>query len=739
MQRLLWFCLALTLSAQTIPVPGLKAKVEILRDRWGVPHIYAANAHDLFLAQGWIAAQDRLYQIDLWRRQGTGHLAEVLGPKYVAADRVARLVRYRGNWNDEWRAYSPDAQAIAMAFTAGINAYIDSLAGRWPAEFAAAGYGPAKWQPEDITARIAGLSMLRNASSEVTRALDIQRFGLDRVREVLTTDPPVTIQIPKGLKLDEIRAEMTRDLSAATGAIRLGDAELDGSNNWVIDGSLSSTGKPLLASDPHRAISIPSLRKTVHLVAPGWNVIGAGEPALPGVALGHNEEIGFGFTIVGIDQQDLYVERLNPANPNQYRYRDEWLDFEIERAEIAVKGSAPALVELKYTRHGPVIYEDRSRNLAVALRWVGGEPGGAGYLPALALARAKNWTEFRDAAAKYKTPSENLIYADRGGNIGWIAGGLTPVRKGWTGLLPVPGETGDYEWAGWLSIDQMPQRFNPREHWIATANANHLPPGYPHALGFEFSPPYRFARVAEMLTQGRAFTVADFVRMQHDIVAHPARRFQKVLQGWRPASERGIEFRKRMLAWNGEMAVTSVEATVFEVWMSALRTAVFGDIGLRVSRPQLLAALDKKADGTALTKALDSALDQLTKAFGPEGPKWQWGAVHQVGLRHPIDKAEFHIAPRPRGGSADTVMASGWAANRPFATNHGASFKMVLDTADWDRSVMTNTPGESGDPASPHYRDLFDDWLAGRPHPMPFTRAAVEAATVERVTLAPKP
>jgi len=737
MRWLTWLACSLALPAQTISVPGLKSRVEILRDRWGVPHIYATNAHDLFLAQGWVAAKDRLFQIDLWRRQGTGRLAEVLGPKYLVSDRIARLVRYRGDWNEEWRSYSPDARAIAMAFTAGINAYIDSLGGKRTKEFAVAGYDPGRWRPEDVTARIAGLAMLRNASSEIARALDIQRFGLDRVREVLTTDPPVRIEIPKGLEIDEIRPEMIRDLAAATRAVRLGDGELDGSNNWVVDGTLSATGKPLLASDPHRTLSIPSLRKTVHLVAPGWNVIGAGEPALPGVALGHNEEIGFGFTIVGIDQQDLYLERLNPQNLNQYRYRDQWVDCEIEREEIPVKGAPPAIVELKYTRHGPVIYEDHTRRLAVALRWAGSEPGGAGYLPALALARAKNWTEFRRAAAHYKTPSENLVYADRAGNIGWIAAGLTPVRQGWSGLLPVPGDTGEFEWQGWLSIDQMPQRYNPREHWIATANANHLPPGYPHVLGFEFSPAYRYQRLAQLLGGAQRFTVADFVRMQQDITALSAKQFQNILRRWRPTTEAGKNFQRRLLAWSGEMAVDSVEATVFEAWLSALGPALFGEIGGRVSRPRLLAELDRSADLSVLGKALGDALDRLKRTWGPESAKWQWGHVHQIAFRHPIDHPDFHLPPRPRGGSADTVMASGWDPTRPFATNHGASFKMVLDTADWDRSVMTNAPGESGDPDSPHYRDLVDDWLAGRPHPLPFTRAAVEAVTVERLTLVP--
>jgi penicillin amidase len=733
MTRCLLALFAISISAAPLKVVGLKAPVEILRDKWGVPHIYAKNVHDLFFAQGWMAAQDRLFQIDLWRRQGVGHLAEVLGPKYVARDRIARLVRFRGNWNEEWRAYAPDAQAIAMAFTRGINAYIDSLGGKRPPDFAAAGYDPAKWQPEDVTARIAGLAMLRNAASEVERALDIQKYGLDKVNEVLVTDPPVKIEVPRGLDLNAISADMVRDFRAAVGEIRLED----GSNNWVVDGTRSATGKPILASDPHRALAMPSLRKTVHLVAPGWNVIGAGEPALPGVALGHNEQIGFGFTIVGIDQQDLYIEKLNPSNPSQYRAGNRWVEMERETTTIAVKGAKPAVVELKYTRHGPVIWEDAARRIAVALRWVGAEPGGAGYLSALGIARAKNWSEFRQAVAQYKTPSENLLYADRAGNIGWIAGGLTPVRKNWTGLLPVPGETNDYEWSGWLSIDQMPQKHNPPEHWIATANANHLPPGYQYVLGYEFSPPFRFDRLRELLTGSRKFTVSEFAQMQSDVVSTPAQRFQGILRQWTPVGASAKKVRERFLRWDAAMSTDAIEPVIFEMWMEALKQGVFGPIGVRAGRPALLRALEAQANHPALEPALDAALAKLTAAFGPEGPKWKWGAVHQVEFRHPVDRPEFHVPPFARGGSADTVNAASWRAVRPFATNHGASFRQVLDFADWDRSVMTNVPGESGDPASKHYRDLVTGWRDGRHHPMPYSRAAVEAATEEKIELVP--
>ncbi len=425
---LLLLAAAFHLGAADVPLEGLRQPVEILRDRWGVPHIYAANADDLFFAQGYIAARDRLFQIDLWRRVGTGKLAEALGPQAIARDRMARLVRFRGDWNAEWAGYGPDTRQIAVAFTAGINAYIGSLGGKRPLEFRLAGYDPGLWEPEDIVARIAGLLMTRNVVREVQRALDIQRFGLEKVQKFLPPDPLVPIHPPNGLDLAEITGAILRDYSEAIGGVRFPDPlrsevtpgpagellaslfpDAQGSNNWVVGGTLSATGKPLLASDPHRPVQIPSLRKTVHLVAPGWNVIGAGEPALPGVALGHNQEIGFGFTIVGIDQGDLYVEKLNPANRNEYLHRGAWRKMEVVRESLAVRGAGPRTIELRYTVHGPVIHEEPGRHRAYALRWVGAEPGGAGYLAALSVARAKNWPQFLQALTRYKVPSENMV------------------------------------------------------------------------------------------------------------------------------------------------------------------------------------------------------------------------------------------------------------------------------------------------------------------------------------------
>jgi len=735
---LLAWLLAAQASVTTLPAPGLERPVDILRDRWGVPHIYAQTQRDAFFAQGYIAAQDRLWQLDMWRRQGSGRLAEVMGPSAIPRDRLARLVRFRGNWDEEWRSYAPDAKVIAEAFTNGINAYIKTLNGKRTAEFAAAGFDPGLWEPRDVVSRVAGLLMCRNLTRELQRALDIRAHGLDAVARLFPPDPFVKLEIPRGLDLEALDPAILRDYSEAVNQPRMDLLALDrtGSNNWVIDGTLSATGKPLLANDPHRPIQLPSLRKTVHLVAPGLNVIGAGEPSLPGIALGHNEFAGFGFTIVGTDQQDLYVEELNPANPLEYRHKGAWRKMEVERETIAVKGVPARVVELKYTIHGPVLHED-SRH-AFALKWVGAEPGGAGYLPALSLMRSKNWTEFRANTARYKVPSENLVYADRAGNIGWIAAGWAPLRKNWTGLLPVPGASGDYEWSGYLALADHPQRYNPKEHFIATANHKILPEKYPHMLAYEWAQPFRFERVVELLTGRARLTVNDLAAMQNDIVSLPARRLLAVLRKTPAAGPaRTKAARDRLLAWNASLDADSSNALIFEVWMTRLGPALFGpDLGARVDTRQILLTLeaDPARHGKLLHDTLDASLAELEKAFGPDHARWHWGRVHQVLFRHSLAKAQWNRGPFARPGDANTVNATSGTAFRQTA---GASFRMVLDPANWDASVITNTPGESGDPASKHYDDLIQSWASGQHHPLPYSRRAVEAATVERLRLRP--
>ncbi|MFM8393900.1 MAG: penicillin acylase family protein, partial [Acidobacteriota bacterium] len=510
------------------------------------------------------------------------------------------------------------------------------------------------------------------------------------------------------------------------------------------------SGKPLLANDPHRTIALPSLRYLVHLVGPGWNVIGAGEPTLPGVAAGHNERVAFGFTIVGIDQQDIYVEELNPANPNEYRYRGRWEKMRIEREQIRVKGEPqPREVELKFTIHGPVIHEDGARHRAYALRWVGSEPGTAGYLASLSLNRVRNWPEFLQAMERWKVPSENLIYADVEGNIGWVAAGLTPIRRNWSGMIPVPGASGEYEWEGFLPVSELPQSFNPARHYIATANHNILPPGYSKQLGYEWASPIRYERIDEVLRRpGVKYTVADFERLQHDEVSLPARRLIEVLKATRLEDPELQPYLRLLREWDGRLGRDSAAAALFEIWLTRLPEAVFrrrvsaeqwSQIASRIPLERVIEALRTGRETAAIRQSLSAAVTDARTRLGDDVSRWRWGSLHRAPFNHPLatDEARrelLNLASVERGGDGNTINNTSGAN---FQQTHGASFREILDVSDWDRSVGTNTPGQSGQPGSRHYDDLLKLWAEGRYFPLLYSRQRVEAGARQRLRLDP--
>ncbi len=751
---------ALAQTSGRLAVAGLSKPVHVIRDPWGIPHIYAETQDDLFFAQGFVAAQDRLFQMEVWRRTAEGRLAEILGPQYVERDRIARLLRYRGDLDAEYASYAPDAKGIVESFVRGVNAYIETVRDRLPVEFELAGFRPEPWTPEVCLSRLASLGVTGYAAYEVGRALLVRELGAEAAADLFPPDPTPAIpplQVPEGLDLALVDPRVLAGFLAAGSPVSFAAPPRDGSNNWVVDGSLSATGKPLLANDPHRSIGVPSLRWMVHLVGPGWNVIGAGEPALPGVAAGHNDKVGFGFTIVGIDQQDLYVEEVNPENPNEVRSRGAWVPMRVERETIRVKGADPVTVELKFTGHGPVVFADPLRHRAWALRWVGSEPGTAGYLGSLSLNRARSWPEFLKALEHWKVPSENLLYADVDGNIGWKVAGLTPLRKGWNGLLPVPGD-GRYEWQGFLPAAELPQDFNPGRHFLATANHNILPPGYPHVLGYDWAPRFRADRLAEVLSQpGRRFTAEDFQRLQHDDLSGPARELIGLLVQAQGADAELKPFVDRLAKWDRVVSKDSGDAALFVLWMNRLPAAAFqkrvpapvwpvasrglsSDNLLRLLRedsPRWFGEDPKAGRDAALLAALREAVAEARKRMGDDPSTWRWGAIHRTAFRHPLAGHDpmFELPTYELGGDGDTVHVTG---GLDFKVDFGASFREILDVADWDRSVATSVPGQSGQPLSPHYADLLPLWAEGKYFPLLYSRGRIEAESKERLILEPE-
>ncbi|HVW68501.1 MAG TPA: penicillin acylase family protein [Steroidobacteraceae bacterium] len=741
--------------------PGLHHVVRVQRDKWGVAHIYASDSLDLFFAQGFVAAQDRLFQMEMWKRAGQGRLAEILGPSAVERDAQARRLRYRGDLKAEYASYAPDTLEILRAFTDGINAYIKALqapGGRGlPLEFQIAGFAPEPWQPTDCLNRLAAYSMMNNASGELLHAQLVALLGAAEATKLFTFEPHAQLTPAPGVDFSGLSPALLANVVSSDQRIPFPASSLQESNNWTVSGSMTATGKPILANDPHRVIAEPSLRYIVHLVAPGWNVIGAGEPALPGVAAGHNEQIAWGFTIFGLDQQDLYLETLDPAQPDRYETPSGWRTMTVSSETIAVRGGAPVTVSLKYTRHGPVLWEDGKR--ALALRWVGAEPGTAGYLGSLSLDRARNWKEFEEAMPRWKVPSENIVYADRNGNIGEHSTGLAPHRVSFNGLLPVPGN-GHYEWQGFLRNADLPHHFNPAEQFIATANHKMIPDDYAFAVGFEWAPPTRFQRIHDVLEEarrtGHKVTVDDMGALQSDVVSLIARRLQPLLQAALAAQGDSVAASTRaaadlLLHWDGALREDSAPAVLFELWTPELTRLVMDRVVPGAARQvvppwptaKVVSVLATLGDGRdlILLQALTAARERLETLQGSDPAKWTWGALHEVYFRHALDAAPgaaalFDRGPFPRSGDGDVVQATS-VDRKTFEQVAGASYREVFDLSNWDHSLAVNVPGQSGQPGSPHYDDLLPLWRAGRFFELAYSREAVDAVTTDTLELRP--
>jgi penicillin G amidase len=758
-------------------VAGLREPAEILVDRWGVPHIYAANHDDAFFAQGFNAARDRLFQIDLWRRRGLGRLAEVLGPSYVEHDKAARLFLYRGDMANEWAAYGTDAQSIASAFVAGINAYVGWLGNHpdhMPLEFKLLGYGPSKWEPGDVV-RIRSHGLTRNLTSEVARAhtvcLTDPQHGLkyDQIRVGL--QPAWDTKVPEGLDpclprdvlrlfmlaTDEVHVTKEGVNQAATPRPS-GPDIAEGSNNWVIAPAKTATGRPMLANDPHRAYSTPSLRYIAHINAPGMSIIGAGEPALPGISIGHNGTIAFGLTIFNVDQEDLYVYEINPSNAREYRYKGAWEPMRIVRESIDVKGAASVPTELVFTRHGPVIYDDASKHRAYAVRTGWLEPGMAPYFGSVSYMRASNFAEFQRAMLHWGAPTENQVYADVSGNIGWIPGGLAPIRPNWDGLLPVPGD-GRYEWAGFWPGNKLPSSYNPPNGYVTTSNEMNLPAGYPYQerkLGFEWTNGSRHARIDEVLQALPKVSIEDSMKLQNDVTSIPARRLVALLAPLHADNRNAAAALSLLRGWDAREVPESAQAALMEVWISRHLDRAFTDAVLppnaagAIAGPDMAVMLDMLEKPGAvpnrdriLIETLGSAYSEMEKLQGVDPKAWQWGKLHHSLPEHPLLHAvdgetlrRLQPGPYPTPGGPYTPNASGYRGS-DFQLTGGPSFRMVLDVGNWDNSRAVNYPGQSGNPDDAHYRDLTEMWLTGKYFPLLYSRDAVEKATVTRILLRP--
>jgi penicillin amidase len=803
----------------SLHLAGLEKRVEVLRDEWGVPHIYAGSAHDLFLAQGYVHAQDRLWQMELQRRAGSGRLSEVLGEVTLEVDRFFRTVGLNRAAEAEFETIDAETRGVLEAYAAGVNAYLTSYAHRRPVEFKLLRFDPEPWQPVDSLywAKVMAWNLGCNWDSELIRARLAARLGADLAADLeplFPADNPAMVHgrglaagaapPPNGWRSDALRDALrmveglfqprSMDPSLAAplpGPLQTG-ARGGGSNQWVVAGSRSDSGKPLLANDTHMQLQIPAIWYEVHLDGGDYHVTGVSLPGLPGVVVGHNERCAWGMTTAWQDAQDLYVERLNPANPHQYEFQGTWLDAEVISEEIRVKGrSAPVIQEVVLTHHGPIVSDLVGEPTPLALRWVALEPSNL-LRSALGYNRARDWHEFRAALADWSTPAHNFVYADVDGNIGLLQAGWMPVRGGGPspasgvsgdhcqgGIAPIPGWTGENEWEFYLPLDELPQAYNPEDGWLASANNLVVDAGYPRYLSADLENPCRASRVADLLASQRTFSAGEFARFQHDTYSAQAMRFVRHLLAVEPRGEperRALDLLKQ---WDGRLGRDSVAASLYQVSRLRALHLVFdphldnladqyiglgltpmGDVSPYHGRSfvRLLDLLDLQEDDiwlgdpargsvrsrqALLGQALREAMALLQQELGPDMARWQWGRLNKVHFSHPVGSVKplnliFNRGPYPLDGDQDTLLRARSAPRFPFPpAGVVAALRFIADLSDWEKCYIVIPGGQSGHVASRHYADLIPVWLAGRYHLMLFARPQVEQHTRHRLELMP--
>jgi len=774
---------------QQLKVPGLISTVEVLRDKWGVNHIYAKNEHDLFFSQGYCAAKDRLFQFEVWRRQATGTVAEILGERELKRDIGTRLFKFRGDMQKELQHYHPRGANIINAYVQGVNTYINQInkfPEKLPLEFKLLHIKPKAWTAEVVISRHQGL--LGNITQELNLARAVYKVGEQKVKDIVwfhPKEPNLTMDkaIEQSLLMKDVlglynayrtdieftKADMgEKDDESVYNFNRkkiepdlfLQSQEMEGSNNWIISSEKSASGFPMLANDPHRKIAVPSLRYIVHLVAPGWNVIGGGEPEIPGVSIGHNEKGAWGLTIFETDGEDLYVYNLNPNNLNQYWHKEKWVNMKIIHDSIRVKNSSTQKVSYAYTIHGPVTFIDSTNHKAYAVKAAWMEPGGAPYLASLRIDQATNWEEFREACTYSNIPGENMIWADKAGNIGWQSVGIIPIRKHFSGYVPIPGD-GRYEWDGYLPIKERPSSYNPAKGFFATANQNVTPENYTRwdAIGYTWADPFRGNRIDQVLSNKKKISMSDMAALQTDYYSIPASKITPLLKNISFDNSLLTKSKNILTDWNFVLDKNSITAGIYAMWerqiallmaekfipkeVKSLISFQLTTIIQYLQNPEKYFGVNGISErDQLLSKAFANAINNLKLKLGPTPSDWVYGQAKykHITLEHQLSslvdeelKKKMNIGPLPRGGNGQTPGSTGGTDNQ----QSGASFRLLIDTKDWDEARMINTPGQSGDPDSPFYKNLFYNWANDLYFPALYSKNRIEANTLERIELNP--
>ena len=811
---------SLPLVEGTIGVPGLSGPVDIVRDQDDIPHIFAATKADALFGLGYAHAQDRLWQMEFQRRIGFGRLSEIFGEATLPDDRFLRTIGFGRAARSAWERLPADARRQIDAYVSGVNAFIGTHRGRQlPPEFSLLQFEPAPWTGPDVLvwAKMMAWDLSENYRFEMMRHDLAARVGVSRMKELLPPypadglnilsnsfvgqgihslvgqvfRPPAPPALPAPVWSDAFDRGVDRPESLVRAFLLGNRVESLGSNNWVVDGTLTASGKPLLANDPHLATHMPSLWYLAHMSAGDFDVIGATLPGIPAVAIGRNRFIAWGETNAAADVEDLYRERID-ANTGTAEYRGTQEPIRVIRETIAVKGAAPVGVDVRITRHGPMLSDAINANNAaatpetkgpdlepLAFRWTALDDEDQTIVAFLKINEARNWTDFTDALRLFATPSQNFVYADVNGHIGYYAPGRIPIRASGDGTMATDGWTGETEWAGWIPFNELPHALDPPEHFIVTANNRPMPLGYPHFIADEYPEPYRAQRITDLIRGRTKLTPDDFRAIQADTVSLHAQTLVPLLlahahpQG--AADRQAVEILK---GWNFDARADSAASAIFQAWFFQLEPTIVGDeLGEPTNRtydgrfsyitrfvtvllsPQPAVASRVSRTGTdwcddvrtaahetcddAVTKALHDGVVRLSAELGSGMTRWRWDSVHRAIFPHQGLDAVALLRPllsrsMPNGGDWSTVDVGPVDADHPFNQIAIPGYRQIVDLSPANDNRFLDAVGQSGHFLSTHYADSLQDWREVRHRKMRMDRADIEKGETGTLRLVPK-
>ncbi len=777
---------------------GVHDSIEIITDRYGVPHIYARNEDDLYFAQGYMHAQERLWQMELNRRIGTGRLSEIFGPMLLETDRFCRRLGLHRIAAEQVKGLPDTDRRILEAYSRGVNAFIRANPRQIPVEFTLLSIAPEPWKPVHtiMWGRLQGWSLSGNWETELIRARLIAKLGVERaVKLEAGYDPHHPLVVPPGVEYSGTNADLLEQYELIQELSGFG--MLGGSNNWAVDGTMTETGAAILCNDPHLGQTAPSIWYECHLVAGDIDVIGASFPGSPGIIIGHNQHIAWGVTNAISDIEDLYVEKFHPDDPSQYEFMGQWEQAQVIQEEIKVKGwDTPVIEEVRITRHGPIITAPSEPNSIspsstyektvtaiqppMALRWPAVEQFKL-VSAVYNLNRATDWDQFRDALRDWDIPPQNFVYADDKGNIGYIMAGAIPIRARGQALLPSPGWTGEYEWTGFIPFDELPQTYNPKQHFIVTANNRVVDDTYPYYITHEWLNGYRAQRICNLLTSKGKLTLSDMATIQADQYSIPATEIVPSILELETNTPLKRAAQEILQTWDYVLGPESIGATIYTTFLRKLTHIVFesmlGDDSLLTksylgignsilaglngyanrSIPLLIRLLKERDDNwfansviangptswdTALERAFDATIEDCRERLGNNILLWQYGLIHKMTFRHALSAVKalekaFNRGPFPAGGDGDTINMGNASPANPEEVVAIPSYRQIVDLGNLRNSQSVHVPGQSGHPASKHYDDFIQLWRETHYHPQLFSREDIEDAAEGTLHLLP--